>query len=135
MKRKKIRVSYSYRIITANIIPHFPTHFFAHPLTRGKMTELLLVLEHPELPLHNNPAELAARTMVQRRHISYGTQTKLGTKAWDTFMSLVDTTRKLGISFFEYVSDRISEARNIPPLATIIEEKSLLHFWGESWQV
>ena len=104
-------------------------------LTRGKMRELLLVLEHPELPLHNNPAELAARTMVQRRHISYGTQTKLGTKAWDTFMSLVDTTRKLGISFFEYVSDRISETRNIPPLATIIEEKSSLHFWGESWQV
>jgi hypothetical protein len=104
-------------------------------LTRAKMTELLLVLEHPELPLHNNPAELAARTMVQRRHISYGTQTELGTKAWDTFMSLVDTTRKLGISFFEYVADRISETRNIPSLATIIEEKSSLHFWGESWQV
>ena len=104
-------------------------------LTRGKMKELLLVLEHPELPLHNNPAELAARTMVRRRHISYGTQTELGTKAWDTFMSLVDTTRKLGISFFEYVADRISEVRKIPPLATIIEEKSSLHFWGESWQV
>ena len=104
-------------------------------LTRGKMKELLLVLEHPELPLHNNPAELAARTMVRRRHISYGTQTELGTKAWDTFMSLVDTTRKLGISFFEYVADRISEGRKIPPLATIIEEKSSLHFWGESWQV
>jgi len=104
-------------------------------LTRGKMKELLLVLEHPELPLHNNPAELAARTMVRRRHISYGTQTELGTKAWDTFMSLVDTTRKLGISFFEYVADRISSAKKIPPLATIIEEKSSLHFWGESWQV
>ena len=104
-------------------------------LTRGKMKELLLVLEHPELPLHNNPAELAARTMVRRRHISYGTQTELGTKAWDTFMSLVDTTRKLGISFFEYVADRISEGRKIPPLATIIEEKSSGNFWGESWQV
>lgn len=104
-------------------------------LTRAKIRELLLVLEHPELPLHNNPAELAARTMVQRRNISYGTQTELGTKAWDTFMSLVDTTRKLGISFFEYVADRISETRNIPPLATIIEEKSSFNFWGESWQV
>jgi hypothetical protein len=97
--------------------------------------ELLTYLEHPELPLHNNPAELAARTMVQRRNISYGTQTELGTKAWDTFMSLVDTTRKLGISFFEYVADRISETGNIPPLATIIEEKSSFNFWGESWQV
>jgi hypothetical protein len=104
-------------------------------LTRAKNEELLLVLEHPELPLHNNPAELAARTMVQRRNISYGTQTELGTKAWDTFMSLVDTTRKLGISFFEYVADRISETRNIPSLATIIKEKSSFNFWGESWQV
>ncbi len=32
-------------------------------LTLNKVSELLLVLEHPELPLHNNPAELAARTM------------------------------------------------------------------------
>jgi hypothetical protein len=55
---------------------------------------MLLVLEYPELPLNNNPAELSVRTMVQRRHISYATQTIEGTKAWDTFMSLVATTRK-----------------------------------------
>ncbi len=73
-------------------------------LTAAKISELLLVLEHPELPLHNNPAELGARTMVQRRNISYATQTIEGTKAWDIFISLVATTRKLGISFFEYIS-------------------------------
>ena len=60
-------------------------------LTAAKISELLLVLEHPELPLHNNPAELAARTMVQRRNISYATQTTEGTKAMYTFMSLVAT--------------------------------------------
>jgi hypothetical protein len=96
-------------------------------LTLLKSSELLLVLEHPELPLHNNPAELAARTMVQRRNISYATQTLEGTKAWDTFMSLVSTTRKLGISFFEYVRDRISQLGNIPSLAAIIREKSVLN--------
>jgi hypothetical protein len=64
-----------------------------------KVSELLRVLEHPELPLHNNPAELAARTIVQRRNISYATQTIEGTRAWDTFMSLVATTRQLGICF------------------------------------
>merc|ERR1711978_328270 len=85
-------------------------------LTIAKQQELLLVLEHPELPLHNNPAELAARTMVLRRKISYSTQTWMGTKSWDIFMSLVDTTRKLGISFFEYISDRTSKAGRIPPL-------------------
>ncbi len=92
------------------------------------------MLEHPELPLHNNPAELAARTMVQRRHISYGTQTTEGTKAWDTFMSLVATTRKLGISFFEYVRDRISATGTIPSLPAIICEQSSLNPFGWSWQ-
>jgi hypothetical protein len=102
-------------------------------LTRQKISELLLVLEHPELPLHNNSAELAARTMVQRRNISYATQTVEGTQAWDTFLSLVATTRLLGISFFEYIRDRISQVGNIPSLATIIREKSALHSFGLSW--
>jgi len=81
----------------------------------SKKWRLLLVLEHPELPLHNNPAELGARTIVLRRNISYGTQTKDGTQAWDTFMSLVATTRKLG-DFFEYVRDRITRTENIESL-------------------
>jgi regulator of replication initiation timing len=92
-------------------------------LTAAKESELLLVLEYPNLPLHNNPAELAARTMVQRRKISYATQTSEGTKAWDIFMSLVATTRKLGISFFEYIHDRISLSDKIPELDTIIRSK------------
>ena len=103
-------------------------------LTAAKISELLLVLEHPELPLHNNPAELAARTMVQRRSISYGTQTAEGTKAWDTFMSLVTTTRKLGISFFEYVRDRLKGTGTIPSLATIIRIGSAHNPLGWSWQ-
>ncbi|WP_287243133.1 MULTISPECIES: transposase [unclassified Okeania] len=104
-------------------------------LTATKISELLLVLDHPELPLHNNPAELAARTMVRRRHISYGTQTTEGTASWDTFMSLVATTRKLGLSFFEYVRDRISQTRNIPSLATIIDDRSSINSLGWSWQL
>ncbi len=55
-----------------------------------------------------------------------------GTKAWDTFLSLVSTTRKLGISFFEYVSglakrgseaDRLKETGTIPSLAALIRER------------
>lgn len=103
-------------------------------LTAAKMEELLLVLEHPELPLHNNPAELGARTMVLRRNISYGTQTSDGTKAWDTFLSLVATTRKLGISFFEYVRDRITGTENIESLATIIRNNTAPNLLGWSWQ-
>ena len=103
-------------------------------LTAAKVSELLLVLEYPELPLHNNPAELAARTMVQRRHISYATQTTEGTKAWDIFMSFVATTRKLGISFFEYMQDRISQVNEILALVAIIRRKSELNPLSRSWQ-
>ena len=102
-------------------------------LTVLKVDELLLVLEHPELPLHNNPAELPARTMVQRCNISYATQTEQGTKAWDIFMSLFDTTRKLGISFYEYMRDHISQIENIPPLGIIIRENSSSNPYGWSW--
>ncbi|MEA5593433.1 hypothetical protein [Rivularia sp. UHCC 0363] len=48
-------------------------------------------------------------------------------------MSLVDTTRKLSISFFEYMHDRISQLENVPPLATIIQKKSSSNPFGWSW--
>lgn len=103
-------------------------------LTLEKETELLLVLEHPELPLHNNPDVLGARTMVQRRQISYGTQTQMGTQAWDTFLSLVATTRKLGVSFIEYVRDRLKQACQIEPLAQMIQHRATVELLGLSWQ-
>jgi Transposase IS66 family len=102
-------------------------------LTMAKAAELLLVLQHPELPLHNNAAELGARTMVQRRNISYATQSEQGTKAWDIFMSLVATTRKLEVSFYEYVRDRISQIGKISALGAIIREKSASNPLGWSW--
>ena len=57
----------------------------------------------------------------------------MGTKSWDIFMSLVDTTRKLGISFFEYISDRTSKAGRIPPLATIIRSEASVSSFSWSW--
>ena len=57
-----------------------------------------------------------------------------GTKAWDTFLSLVSTTRKLGISFFEYVSERLKETGTIPSLAALIRELSASNPLGWSWQ-
>ncbi|MEO3703994.1 hypothetical protein [Trichormus azollae] len=67
---------------------------------------------------------------MQRLNISYATQTPEGTQAWDTFMSLVGTTRKLGISFLQYVRDRISHTRKIPTLATMLCEQSYLNSFG-----
>ena len=40
--------------------------------TLAKREHLLQVLEHPEVPLHNNPAELGARQRVRKRDVSFG---------------------------------------------------------------
>ena len=92
--------------------------------TRAKKDSLLLVLKHPELPLHNNAAELAARFRVRKRDISFGPRTEDGKRAWDTFMTLAATTKKLGINFYEYIRDRIIKARSIPPLAELIQKRT-----------
>jgi regulator of replication initiation timing len=88
--------------------------------TRAKKASLLLVLQHPELPLHNNPAELGARQRVRKRDISFGPRTQEGRKAWDTFMSLAETAKKLDVSFFAYLHDRITGTHAIPPLAELV---------------
>jgi hypothetical protein len=57
-----------------------------------------MVLEHPEIPLHNNGAENAIREYVTKRKISGGTRSDTGRKCRDTFISLKKTCRKLGVS-------------------------------------
>lgn len=93
-------------------------------LTRDKKPELLLVLEHPELPLHNNPAELGARQRVRKRDVSFGPRSPAGSAAWDVFMTLAATTRKLGLDFGAYLRDRLTKAGQIPPLADLITARA-----------
>ena len=101
--------------------------------TREKKVSLLMVLKHPEIPLHNNPAELEARQRVRKRDVSFGPRTQDGVKAWDTFMSLTATTRKLDLSFYQYVHDRISKMNQIPSLASLIEARAGELALGASW--
>jgi hypothetical protein len=93
-------------------------------LTRDKKPELLLVLDHPELPLHNNPAELGARQRVRKRDVSFGPRSPAGSSAWDIFMTLAATTRKLGIDFGAFLRDRFTKAGQIPPLADLISARA-----------
>jgi hypothetical protein len=102
-------------------------------LTREKKRELLLVLEHPEVPLHNNAAELGVRRRVRKRDVSFGPRTEAGKRAWDTFQTLSATAAKLGISFYRYVHDRVSGAYEMPSLATVIGERALTLNLGQSW--
>jgi hypothetical protein len=87
--------------------------------------ELLLVLERPDLPLHNNLSEGDIREHVKRRKISGGTRSTDGRRGRDTFSSLKKTCRKLGISFWNYLNDRVRGENRILPLPTLIEARAL----------
>jgi Transposase IS66 family len=89
-------------------------------------SELLLVLERPEVPLHTNGSERDIRDQVKKRKISGGTRSKLGRQCRDTFSSLKTTCRKLGISFWDYLSDRISCTDKIPLLPHLLEQRIVL---------
>lgn len=87
--------------------------------------ELLLVLQRPDIPLHNNSAENAIREYVKKRKISGGTRSDTGRRARDTFVSLKKTCRKLGLSFWQYLNDRVINAGKIPSLPDLIKAQAL----------
>ncbi len=88
--------------------------------------ELLLVLDRPEIPLHNNLSENDIREYVKRRKVSGSTRSENGRRCRDTFTSLKKTCRKLGISFWQYLSDRISGKDSILPLPQLVEQAILV---------
>ena len=86
--------------------------------------ELLLVLDRPDIPLHNNLSESDIREYVKKRKISGSTRSDNGRRCRDTFTSLKKTCRKLGVSFWGYLNDRVSNAGEIPPLPDLIRAKA-----------
>jgi hypothetical protein len=74
--------------------------------TQANGALLLLVLEHPEIPLHNNDMELAARRRVRKRDVSFGPQSRTGARAWDSFQTISATATKLGVRLYEYLLNR-----------------------------
>ena len=92
-------------------------------LNRRK-TELLKVLDRPELPLHNNASEQDIREFVTKRKISGSTRSDQGRRCRDTFASLKKTCRKLGVSFWEYLTDRVGGKNLIPTLGELIAQKA-----------
>jgi len=93
-------------------------------LTRKKKEKLLLVLTYPQIPLHNNPAEIALRELVIKNRISYGTKSEDGKIAWENMMTIMDTCRKHDVSFMDYVKDIFSKRYAMSRLSTLILEKA-----------
>jgi hypothetical protein len=89
-------------------------------MTREKKKPLLLVLVHPFLPLHNNGSELGARVQARIRDINLQTICENGTKSKDTFATIVQTARKMGVNIYRYIFDRVSKKYEMPSLAEMI---------------
>jgi hypothetical protein len=102
-------------------------------MTLAKKEPLLMVLSHPEILLHNNPAELGARQRVRKRDVSLQARTPEGITAWDTFQTLVETANKLGVNIAEYFHDRICQTNVVPALATLLHQRCLDLHLGDSW--
>lgn len=95
-------------------------------LTLAKKAELLRILEQPQLPLHNNAAELGARVQARVRDVSFQTRSEEGTLIKDTFLTINQTAKKLGVSFYDYVYDRVAGKFEMPSLADLIAQKTQL---------
>ena len=91
--------------------------------TRQKKEALLRVLASPDLPLHNNDMELGAREQARKRDVSFHTMSDEGTKANDTFLTLVQTCKKLSVNAIDYLKDRISKKMEMTGLAHQISAK------------
>ncbi len=57
-------------------------------------------------------------------HISGSTRSDNGRRCRDTFASLKKTCRKLGVSFWEYLTDRVGGKNLIPTLGKLIAQKA-----------
>lgn len=91
---------------------------------RLNKTELLMVLEHPHIPLHNNLSESDIREYVKRRKISGSTRSDDGRRCRDTFASLKKTAKKLKLGFWDYLIDRVGHKNEIPLLPTLMQRQA-----------
>jgi hypothetical protein len=87
-----------------------------------KKSELLMVLDRPEIPLHTNGSERDVRCQVTRRKVSGGTRSDTGRDCRDGFLGLAKTCFKLGIGFWDYLGARLAVpgCQVIPPLSELI---------------
>jgi hypothetical protein len=88
----------------------------------ARKSELLMVLDRPEIPLHTNGSENDIRCQVTKRKVSGGTRSDAGRDCRDAFFGLSKTCTKLGIAFWDYLGARLAvpDAPTIPYLPDIV---------------
>lgn len=88
--------------------------------TKKRKKKLLLFLRHPKLELTSNMIERDLRERVIKRNISLQNRSLEGVKAWDLMLSLVSTCRKIDLSFWDYLQDRVHKKDEIHSLGRLI---------------
>ncbi len=122
-EKKKIELSNRFDEIFTQKTDYITLNLALKRLHKNKR-ELLLVLDRPEIPLHNNLSESDIREYAKRRKVSGSTRSDTGRKRRDTFISLKKTCRKLGVSFKQYLYDRIAKINAIPRLSELIRQQA-----------
>ncbi len=118
---KKIELSLQFDTIFNQTTSYETLNQLLKRIKKNKQ-ELLVVLQRPEIPLHTNGSETDIRDYVKKKKVSGGTRSDDGRRCRDTFASLKKTCRKLKISFWKFLNDRILETHLIPPLSEIVRQ-------------
>lgn len=77
-----------------------------------KIEKLLAPLWNKTLPLHNNEAELDVRGKVIKRKISLFNKSLRGANAWDIYLGLSKSCRKLKVNFYQKVLKAFNKEPN-----------------------
>jgi hypothetical protein len=70
-------------------------------LTMKKKDRLLLFLDYPYIPIHNNQAERDLRHAVILRRLSGGTKSEEGDRSLERHLSIIQTAEKQGLDVFQ----------------------------------
>lgn len=85
---------------------------------------MLRVLARPDMPPHTNASKTDIRDYVKVRKISGAARSNLGRQRRYTFESLNKTCRTLGVSFWAHLTDRLTTAGKLPPLADLVRQSA-----------
>lgn len=78
-------------------------------LTQKKKSRLLLFLDYPELPIHNNQCEQDLRQFVIMRKITGGTKSVAGDKSLARHLSIIQTAQKQGLDILSTLHGLLTE--------------------------
>jgi hypothetical protein len=92
-----------------------------------RKAELLRVLQRPEIPLQTNASENDIRACVTNRKVSSGTMSQDGRNARDMLLGLMKSCRKLGVSFYRHLGDRlrVPGSMSVPPLPDLVRQAAV----------